>query len=654
MWFVHRLVTPRRAGSTHQDHRADWRFLTRWVTAIFMGMALAGLVEYSVASRQLENRVLQAALEQQTVHTAHLERLFARDLPTGTSKAELTAELAEISAGYEVRFVALWSADAALVGRAGQDIDEGRELSPVETSTIASVASTDQAVARRGAEARDQDRFEFLLPVSTPDGPLVLEIDQHASVVDGLLGDLRQRKAYGLLAFILFAIPMSYLLGGRGLQRRQQAAEHTADTDALTGLAGRRPFRPSLAAELTRNPAQGVALALIDIDEFKLVNDRLGHTHGDRVLVALAKSLEVLRASDVAFRLGGDEFAVVLPASNDGKAIRVLERVRTAFAEHAPGVTFSCGVASAGADEPVALQELWERADAALYEAKRRGRRRTVSFSATSNALTISVDKLDAVRELLDDDCTLDVAFQPVWDLERGSVLGHEALLRLPPTTPLRGPQEAFDLAHRLGLAGELDAKARETILRAVASRRWHGLLFLNVHPDGLRSLDLTDLSDGIALAGLEPADVILEVTEQADLDQPDLIRVLKQLRELGLRLALDDMGQGNAGLRALTHVRFDVIKIDRAVIARLGADPASDATVAAASTFAQRTGGWVIAEGIEDLAMLDEVTSYGSVVAGRPSVLAGQGYLLGRPSPEPVAIHARLDILPERRPQPL
>lgn len=105
-------------------------------------------------------------------------------------------------------------------------------------------------------------------------------------------------------------------------------------------------------------------------------------------------------------------------------------------------------------------------------------------------------------------------------------------------------------------------------------------------------------------------------------------------------------MGQGNAGLRALTHVRFDVVKLDRGVIARLGTDPASDATVAAATTFVQRTGGWVIAEGIEDLQMLNAVMDGTHEPTYTVPVLAGQGYLLGRPSPAPVGMNTRLEML--------
>ena len=139
---------------------------------------------------------------------------------------------------------------------------------------------------------------------------------------------------------------------------------------------------------------------------------------------------------------------------------------------------------------------------------------------------------------------------------------------------------------------------------------------------------------------------MILEITEHDGLDRPEPIRVLKRAQARGFRLALDDMGAGNAGLRALTHVRFDVVKLDRRVTARLGIDPASNATVAAATTFVQQTGGWVIAEGIEDNDMLAAVLGDSPREAIATSVVAGQGFLLGRPGPVPAALEARHDLL--------
>ncbi|MDQ3106110.1 MAG: GGDEF domain-containing protein, partial [Actinomycetota bacterium] len=212
-------------------------------------------------------------------------------------------------------------------------------------------------------------RFEFLLPVRTADGVLVMEVDQRADIIEGVLGDLRIRKALGLLLVAAFTVPLSYLLGGRSLRRRQSKADQMADTDALTGVAGRRPFRPLLQAALADPDVPSVALALIDVDRFKQLNDHLGHSYGDRVLVALGESFEALRSSDSAFRVGGDEFAVVLPHADDEQAVDVLERVRVCLESRVPDVTVSCGVASVRPDEEVSLQELWERCDSALYEA---------------------------------------------------------------------------------------------------------------------------------------------------------------------------------------------------------------------------------------------------------------------------------------------
>jgi EAL domain-containing protein (putative c-di-GMP-specific phosphodiesterase class I) len=258
---------------------------------------------------------------------------------------------------------------------------------------------------------------------------------------------------------------------------------------------------------------------------------------------------------------------------------------------------------------------------------------------------TVSAEKIIELTTLATGSVPLNVAFQPIWDLRRGVVLAHEALLRLPKGSRISGPQEAFELAERLGVAPALDARARSAALAAVCSRHWEGLLFLNVHPDALPGLDLDDLVAELAVAGLEPEDVVLEVTEQAALNHADPIRTLRQAQDRGFRLALDDMGKSNAGLHALRLVRFDILKIDGEVIARLDADPSSVATVSAAITFIQQSGGWVVAEGIEEPRMLSRLLQPGLTATGRP-VIAGQGYLLGRPGEQPVGLDTHLDVL--------
>jgi len=617
-------------------------FLVRWVLAVGLTVIIAGLVEYAVASRQMEQRTLEAAIGSYEAEVTGLEDILAADLAPDARQLAIAAELDHIASTNGTEYVGLFDATGMPVGVVGPQL-EAAELEKFN-DVLATGLPSAEAESDSG-ESGQLDRYEFQLPVRSPDGLLVIEIDQRADVIGAILADLRRSQLVGVLLGLVVAVPLSYVLGGQALSRQHRRAQRNANTDDLTGLAARRPFRPALDAALASRTDGSVVLGLIDIDEFKQVNDRLGHTYGDRVLCALADSFEELRASDNSYRLGGDEFAVLLTNATDEQALEALERVGRALTDRAPGITFSAGIASARPRQGVAAQELWERADAALYEAKARGRRQAVSFDSMSGGLTVSPVKIEAMSSLLQPDAGLSVAFQPIWDLHTGQILGHEALLRLPPGTPIDGPQEAFELAQRMGVAADLDECARHTILASVRAQEWDGPLFINIHPDALARLDVDALVVEAASAGLAPSDIVLEVTEQSSLDRPEHIKVLQRAHALGFRLALDDMGKGNAGLRALTHVPFDVVKIDSDVIARLGLDPASDATVAAAIAFVQRAGGWVVAEGIEDAQMLRAVLGIGQGPS-QVAMIAGQGYLLGRPADSPKSITARLDII--------
>lgn len=624
-------------------------FLLRWAAPIVLSLMLASFIEYVFAAQQLEQRVLEQSVDRYSRRLEALEAVLAADLTSKEHQEAIEDEVVHLMETYGTEYVGLFDAEGQLIAGSSDD-----KVS-LERDRVREVIASQRPVYRPEddpAEADEAGRFEFLFPVASSAGPLVLEADQDARIVDALVADLRVRQALGLVLVVFLAVPLSYLFGGWSLHRRQRAAEHAADTDPLTGLPTRRPFHPTLEAALADPSQPPVALALIDIDNFKQLNDRLGHTHGDRVLRALAQSFDALRASDSGFRLGGDEFAVVLPGVDDHHAAEILERVRQQLTAAMPGVTISCGVASAQPGDGVGQQELWERADSALYEAKRLGRNRSTTFSGISAQFVVTADKLEAVSALFAPETECTVVFQPIWDLRTGRLLAHEALLRLPASTPLNGPAEAFDLAHRLGAAGRLDRLARRTILAAVAERQWHGLLFLNLHPDALRELDVDAFVDEIRAVGLAPSDVVVEITEHADLDSAQHLRVLKRIRSRGFRLALDDLGQGNAGLRALTHVQFDIIKLDRQVIARLGIDPASDATVAAATIFARQTGGWLIAEGIEEPTMLNALLDDTQRLAAHDPVVAGQGYLLGHPSADPLPAETTFTA-PEKQPKP-
>lgn len=621
--------------------------MVRWAFAVSAAMLVAGLIEYGVARQQIIDRGLEGYRHTYEAVAAELEAALAADSDPAEREQAVADEIHHLLRTQGTVYVGLFDSAGTLIvqGDAGTG---GGESDKADATRFSEVLATGETTVQTESEIRGTGitRYEFLVPVSAPEGTRVLEIDQNSEMITGLVEDLGPNKILGMLAAVLVATPLSYVFGGRSLQRRHLRAERQADADPLTGLSGRRPFQPSLEALLAGKKHGVVTLALLDLDGFKQLNDRLGHSHGDRVLMALADALDELADSDTPFRLGGDEFAVILPGNDEDQAAEALERVRAALAKRFPGVTFSAGIASSIADEPLELKELWERSDAALYEAKRLGRRQSVSFKSMAEDHTVSAEKIIEVTTLATGSVPLNVAFQPIWDLRRGVVLAHEALLRLPKGSRISGPQEAFELAERLGVAPALDARARSAALAAVCSRHWEGLLFLNVHPDALPGLDLDDLVAELAVAGLEPEDVVLEVTEQAGLNHADPIRTLRQAQDRGFRLALDDMGKSNAGLHALRLVRFDILKIDGEVIARLDADPSSMATVSAAITFIQESGGWVVAEGIEEARMLTRLLRPGLTAAAQQPVIAGQGYLLGRPGEQPVGLDAHLDIL--------
>lgn len=639
----------KRHGKRWDNTASALSFMLRWVFAVAAAMLVAGVIEYGFARQQIVDRGLEDSRRNYEALAAELGEALAAEADPAARADAIADEVRHLEHSPGTVYVGLFDATGRMIAQ-GHGAIHDDDSDETNAQSFAEAVSSGKTKVESKAEQGDSGvtGYEYLVPVSAPEGTLVLKIDQHPEFITELVSNLGPSKLIGLLTAIVVALPLSYLFGGRSLQRRQLRAQQQADADPLTGLSGRRPFQPSLEATLKDKRYSVVTLALLDVDGFKQLNDRLGHSHGDRVLQALADSFEELDDSDLAFRLGGDEFAVVLPGRNATQATEALERVRAALAVLHPGVTFSAGVATSEEREPLGLTELWERSDAALYEAKRLGRRRSVSFQSMAEGHTISAEKIDELTTLVSGHEPLNVAFQPIWDLRRGVVLAHEALLRLPEGSRIGGPQEAFELAERLGIAPALDTRARSAILAAVCSQHWEGLLFLNVHPDSLPGFDLDHLVAELAVAGLEPEDVVLEVTEQAGLNHPDPIRKLRQAQDRGFRLALDDMGRSNAGLHALRLVRFDIIKIDGDVIARLDRDASAVATVSAAITFVQQAGGWVVAEGIEEPGMLSMLLERSLPPAAQQPVMAGQGYLLGRPDERPVDLNSHLAILDE------
>jgi diguanylate cyclase (GGDEF)-like protein len=410
--------------------------------------------------------------------------------------------------------------------------------------------------------------------------------------------------------------------------------QEAARVDHLTGIGNHRAFKEVFRRAVSRASHSGetLTLALLDIDEMKLINDQSGHMHGDRVLQSFGRLLRVLSSESRPFRLGGDEFGVLLPNISPEKARSIVERLRLRAENTLSGATFSVG--SASLTGPLCDEKtLHGQADAALYAAKRAGRNRSVIFDATvDEQWMVSPAKVRSLRNLIAAD-DMSIVFQPIWDVATGTILAYEALAR----PEWAGPQDVFDLAERVGRAHEIDAVCRRAALRRASELPEGVLLFLNVSPRSFEHghLDPPHFAADVAAAGLPPSRVVVEITERSVVPVDVIKKVAKDMQRLGFRLALDDTGAGNAGLELLSQLCFDFVKIDRSIIVKAMTDRSAMGVMAGVIAIAKETGAYIIAEGIEDIRLLDFVCGYGWGEFNRRGV---QGFLLRRPSPTMVA----------------
>ncbi len=334
-----------------------------------------------------------------------------------------------------------------------------------------------------------------------------------------------------------------------------------AATDALTDLTNHRGFQEVLAAELerARRAARPVALVMMDLDNFKSVNDTHGHPYGDEVLREVGKKLGgVVRATDTAARVGGEEFALILPGTGGEVAYRIAERAREAVAEvpvRELALSCSAGIATYPADAEDA-SSLCKLADGALYWAKRQGKQRTRRFDP-EHVASASDQQAAEIAAVIADPEGIKSAFQPVVDLASGHLVGYEALARFEGSQG-RSPQAWFARAHSCGLGPELDAAAIRAALAPVG-RPIDTHLALNVSPSALTSEPVAEALPA-DLSGL-----VIEITEHEFVpDDETLAGAVAELRDRGARIAIDDAGAGYAGLKQMMRVRPDIVKLDR------------------------------------------------------------------------------------------
>jgi diguanylate cyclase (GGDEF)-like protein len=487
-----------------------------------------------------------------------------------------------------------------------------------------------------GDPRRNPKNFEFVAPVQLPSGRYAVEVNYDHRFLDANLASLRGTLALvGLLALVVGAL-VFYLVGGRSLVRSHRYALVRALRDGLTDIPNQRAFQDDLALAIAsaKHHNAHLGLAVLDIDDFKLLNNRHGNAHGDALLKRVAAILSASRIEDRAYRLGGDEFAMLLPrvdALGGGRFARRLSR-RLNDSE----AMVSIGICDLRAGESGEL--LRAGADAALLEAKRRGGRCVVSFDDIRDRVLITTsESTDAMRRLIDEG-GLRTVLQPIWDLGSKTLLGVEALMRPDPKYGFSSPAEVCDLAEQIGHMHDLDVLCVQSALTHVAPELPDGaLLFLNLSPQTLDlDADGNDWLRGlIARSALTPERVVVEVTERFGGRSAPILKTLSRLRDHGFKLALDDVGTGNAGLEMLRSVGADFVKIDRSIVSAAPLERNARAVLMAMATYARQTGSFVIAEGIEDQETLDFLGESEEWDL-RPDriIQGGQGYGLGRPGP--------------------
>ncbi|NGP54512.1 EAL domain-containing protein [Thioalkalivibrio sp. XN8] len=423
-------------------------------------------------------------------------------------------------------------------------------------------------------------------------------------------------------------------------KRQQEHLHRLAHYDALTGLPNRVLFRDRLAMALgqaRRNGSQ-VALAFIDIDHFKRINDALGHPAGDELLQVVARRLQgVLRGPDTLARMGGDEFTLVLTdLDGPADAVHALRRLRERLTDpiplegHATVVTASIGVALYP-DDALEIDELVRKADIALYASKRAGRDTASFFDATHGAFDGDSLSMEHDLRLALQQGEIKPVYQAVFEAASGRLVGAEALARWHHLE--RGPVAPatfVPLAEDCGLIGRLDQAVLRQAGAAVAAMPGMSGKRLSVNtsaieirsPEFVEELLATAAEAGVALDRLQ-----LEITERLFLEpRKEILDRLQGLRDLGIRIAIDDFGIGSTSLRVLHRLPVDVLKIDRSFISGFCEDPRIDALVRAVIDMGHALELEIVAEGVETDEQAERLRSYGCDLL--------QGYLLGRPLP--------------------
>jgi diguanylate cyclase (GGDEF)-like protein/PAS domain S-box-containing protein len=442
------------------------------------------------------------------------------------------------------------------------------------------------------------------------------------------------------------------VLNARDISRHkslEQQLVQRALHDQLTGLPNRMLFMDRLEQALERSARRGkfAAVLFLDLDRFKLVNDNLGHDHGDQLLVQVADRLRgCLRRVDTIARIGGDEFTVLLEdvgAAADAALVseRIIEAFRGSFRVENQEIFVgaSIGIALGGRDQGTTAQGLLRNADIAMYRAKANGRACFEVFKSSMRETVKGRLKMETELRRALDRGELRLHYQPQVDLRTARIVGLEALVRWEhPERGLVPPGSFIPIAEETGLILPIGRWVLETACRQASVWRADAeigldlVMAVNLSPRQFRHPRLVaDVGQVLTESGLDASGLEVEITEGTAMGDADAtVKTLEHLKAIGIRLAIDDFGTGYSSLGYLKRFPIDVLKVDRSFVAGLPANRGDAAIVRAVVGLTRALGLKAVAEGVETKDQLDELRGLGCD--------QGQGYLFGRPTATEVA----------------
>ena len=519
--------------------------------------------------------------------------------------------------------------------------------------------ATESILGYKAGDLAGESVFDYIHPEDTA-GALRAFVKASRNPEVKAVTELRARHADGSwrwlegVAINLLDDPgvRGIVLNSRDITERKALEEklsHQAFHDTLTGLPNRNSLTGHLRQALSTAKRHGTTTAVlfVDLDNFKVINDSLGHEAGDRLLVSVSERLQAcVRPEDVVARFGGDEFVVVVEAAGEAAAgeadaAGMASRIETEFAreaftfgEHESFVSTSIGISlsKSGTESP---EDLLRDADAAMYEAKIKGKSRHAVFSPAMNDRAVKRLQVEngLRRALKHDEFT--VHYQPLVLLDGGRISGFEALVRWQhPERGLVFPAEYIPIAEETGLILPIGLRVLKEACRQ--TRDWQERipsnppLNVNVNLSARQFRDprlVESVNASLREAGLPPESLTLEITESVLVEDVSYTNeVLEGLRSLGVKLAIDDFGKGYSSLSYLKRLPVDYLKIDRSLVSGLEKDPGNSAIVSSALALARAFDLRVVAEGVETESEASELVILECDIA--------QGYYWCRPQP--------------------